>query len=122
MKLISWNVNGIRAALKKGFLDFVEAESPDVLLLQEVKFDTETECIDLCGETGGCYWSTYNPGSGDCRLLQTCSSFDATANVTSNYKKCAAGTRKVDEKIIDRSCSAFCQHFRIFLYPTGTEQ
>lgn len=37
MKLISWNVNGIRAVLKKGFLDFLDAEKPDVILLQEVK-------------------------------------------------------------------------------------
>ncbi|MDD4200332.1 MAG: exodeoxyribonuclease III [Eubacteriales bacterium] len=37
MKLISWNVNGIRAAMKKGFLDFVKAESPDILCVQETK-------------------------------------------------------------------------------------
>jgi len=37
MKLISWNVNGIRAALQKGFDDFVREHEPDVLLLQEVK-------------------------------------------------------------------------------------
>ena len=37
MKIISWNVNGIRACVKKGFLDFVEKEKPDVLCLQETK-------------------------------------------------------------------------------------
>jgi exodeoxyribonuclease III len=37
MKLISWNVNGIRAALKKGFADFVKKENPDVLCIQETK-------------------------------------------------------------------------------------
>lgn len=37
MKLISWNVNGIRAVLKKGFLQFIEKENPDILCLQEVK-------------------------------------------------------------------------------------
>lgn len=41
MKLISWNVNGIRAVLKKGFLDFVAAEHPDVLCLQETKASPE---------------------------------------------------------------------------------
>lgn len=41
LKLISWNVNGIRACLKKGFLDFVEAEKPDILCLQEIKADQE---------------------------------------------------------------------------------
>lgn len=37
MRLISWNINGIRAAIGKGFFDFVDSYSPDVLLLQEVK-------------------------------------------------------------------------------------
>ncbi len=37
MKLISWNVNGIRAILKKGFLDFAKKEKPDILCLQEIK-------------------------------------------------------------------------------------
>lgn len=37
MKLISWNVNGFRAILKKGFLDFVEKEKADVICLQETK-------------------------------------------------------------------------------------
>lgn len=37
MRLISWNVNGIRAVQKKGFGEFVEAAQPDLLLLQEVK-------------------------------------------------------------------------------------
>ncbi|MEG0829580.1 MAG: exodeoxyribonuclease III [Anaerovoracaceae bacterium] len=36
-KLISWNVNGIRACMKKGFLDFVKEEVPDVLCIQETK-------------------------------------------------------------------------------------
>ena len=37
MKLISWNVNGLRAVLKKNFLEFLDAEQPDVLCLQETK-------------------------------------------------------------------------------------
>ncbi|MFX0117457.1 MAG: exodeoxyribonuclease III, partial [Candidatus Hodarchaeota archaeon] len=37
LKLISWNINGMRAALKKGFLEWVEATSPDILGLQEIK-------------------------------------------------------------------------------------
>ena len=37
MRLISWNVNGIRAVHKKGFLEWFEAEQPDVLCLQETK-------------------------------------------------------------------------------------
>ena len=41
MKIISWNVNGIRAVLKKGFLDFVKKENPDILCIQETKAHPE---------------------------------------------------------------------------------
>lgn len=37
IRLISWNVNGIRAAEKKGFLDWLAKEKPDVVCLQETK-------------------------------------------------------------------------------------
>lgn len=36
-RIISYNVNGIRAAMKKGFLDWLNASNPDVLCLQEIK-------------------------------------------------------------------------------------
>jgi len=42
MKICSWNVNGIRAVLQKGFLDWVSKEKPDIICLQEVKaFETQ---------------------------------------------------------------------------------
>src|SRR5450432_2047794 len=37
MKIISWNVNGVRSALKKGLLEFVEKSDADVICLQETK-------------------------------------------------------------------------------------
>ena len=37
MKIISWNINGYRAVLKKGFADFINSAKPDILALQEVK-------------------------------------------------------------------------------------
>lgn len=37
MKIVSWNVNGIRAAAKKGLPEFIQAYKPDVLCLQETK-------------------------------------------------------------------------------------
>ena len=37
MKLFSWNVNGVRAIEKKGFLNWLSSESPDVLCIQETK-------------------------------------------------------------------------------------
>lgn len=41
MKIISYNVNGIRAALRKGFLEWLQAADPDVLCLQETKATPE---------------------------------------------------------------------------------
>ena len=73
----------------------------DGTLLSEETFDSESECVDLCGGTDGCYWSTYEPATGNCRLLQTCSSFDSAVNITSNYKKCAAGNEGVLETPTD---------------------
>lgn len=40
-RIVSWNVNGIRAAYKKGLLDFVQTEQPDILCLQETKAHPE---------------------------------------------------------------------------------
>jgi len=58
VKLISWNVNGIRAAWKKGLPEFVAAENPDVLCLQETKIQLEQltpELTDLPGYRS--HWS-----------------------------------------------------------------
>ena len=40
-RIVSWNVNGVRAAFKKGLLNFLSRESPDVLCLQEIKATPE---------------------------------------------------------------------------------
>lgn len=45
MKIISYNVNGIRAAMQKGFVEWLSNANPDVLCLQEVK--AELEQVDL---------------------------------------------------------------------------
>jgi len=45
MKIISYNVNGIRAALKKGFLEWLQVTNPDILCLQETK--AHKEQLDL---------------------------------------------------------------------------
>ena len=37
MRITTWNVNGIRAAIRKGFAEIIEQVSPDILLLQEVR-------------------------------------------------------------------------------------
>ena len=45
MKIISYNVNGIRAALKKGFIDWLISADPDVICLQEIK--AQEDQLDL---------------------------------------------------------------------------
>ena len=41
MKLVSWNVNGLRACVGKGFFEFLAAENPDMMCLQETKLQPE---------------------------------------------------------------------------------
>jgi len=41
MKIITYNVNGIRAAVKKGFLDWLKSENPDIICIQETKAQNE---------------------------------------------------------------------------------
>ncbi|MEO9478254.1 MAG: exodeoxyribonuclease III [Maribacter dokdonensis] len=52
MKIISYNVNGIRAAIRKGFLDWLVAVSPDVVCLQEIKANEEQLDLTLFEEAG----------------------------------------------------------------------
>lgn len=47
MKLISWNVNGIRSVIQKGFMDWFSEESPDILCLQETKISHGQITLDL---------------------------------------------------------------------------
>jgi exodeoxyribonuclease-3 len=52
IKILSWNVNGIRAVLKKGLLDWLAEESPDILCLQETKASPEqltSELLEIPG-------------------------------------------------------------------------
>ena len=55
MKLISWNVNGLRAVLGKGFLDYFKAADADVFCLQEIKLSSGQ--LDLPLEGYHCYYN-----------------------------------------------------------------
>ena len=57
MKIISWNVNGIRAVMKKGFHDFVEKENPDILCVQETKANKE-QVDELMHDYEHHYWNS----------------------------------------------------------------
>lgn len=49
MKLISWNVNGIRACVQKGFLDYFKTQDADIFCLQETKLQQGQIDLDLDG-------------------------------------------------------------------------
>lgn len=55
MKLISWNVNGLRACMKKGFEDFFREADADIFCVQETKLQEGQ--IDFCPEGYECYWN-----------------------------------------------------------------
>ena len=57
MRIISYNINGIRAAIRKEFLEWLKRESPDVICLQEIKANTdqfETSAFEDLGYY--CFW------------------------------------------------------------------
>jgi len=58
MELLSWNVNGMRSIARKGFLDWLRHQSPDILCLQETKSRPEQLIIDLIEPEG--YFTYWN--------------------------------------------------------------
>lgn len=56
MKLISWNVNGLRACMGKGFMDVIEREQPDAVCLQETKMLREQADFEFPGYHE--YWNS----------------------------------------------------------------
>jgi exodeoxyribonuclease-3 len=74
VKLISWNVNGLRAVLRKNFLEYLEQEKPDVLCLQETKchpddieqlwpvaYTTYWNCAEKKGYSGSAIFTRSRP-------------------------------------------------------------
>lgn len=73
LNIYTWNINGIRAAVRKGFNDFLESEKPDILFLQEIKIagkDIEKNGLDFDGYKT--YWNpAERPGySGTATLVK----------------------------------------------------
>ncbi|MBT3261475.1 exodeoxyribonuclease III [bacterium] len=73
MKIISWNVNGIRACVNKGFLDYLQSEEPDILCLQESKAQIEQLSDHILNPSGyfGIWHSAQKKGySGVATLIK----------------------------------------------------
>ncbi len=62
LKLVSWNVNGLRACMGKGFSQFLEEEAPDVICLQETKMQKEQADFDFPGYFE--YWNSATARKG----------------------------------------------------------
>src|SRR5699024_4410281 len=58
MDIISYNVNGIRAAMRKGIIEWLKQASPDVICFQEIKARSEQFNVEKFKEAGYpyCYW------------------------------------------------------------------
>ena len=56
MKLISWNVNGLRACVDKGFLEFFQAVDADIFCVQETKMQPGQLTLELQGYHQ--YWNS----------------------------------------------------------------
>ncbi len=71
MKIFSWNVNGIRASIRKGFAEFLKKHQPDIFFLQEIKIsrqDIEKERIEFEGYQA--YWNpAQRPGYSGTAIL-----------------------------------------------------
>ncbi|MCL2415707.1 MAG: exodeoxyribonuclease III [Defluviitaleaceae bacterium] len=60
MKIISWNVNGLRAAFHKGFADYIIKAKPNIVMLQEVKISVlPAEFTEFCRNQG--FTISHNP-------------------------------------------------------------
>ncbi len=57
MKLVSWNVNGLRSILRRNFLEYLQAEEPDILCLQETRTGPD-DVEQLWPSSYTTYWNT----------------------------------------------------------------
>lgn len=65
LKIISWNVNGVRAGIRKGLLEWLYAEKPDVLCLQETKAHPEQLSEEILKPNGyHSYWHSASVKKG----------------------------------------------------------
>ena len=58
MKLISWNVNGLRACINKGFIDFFNSIDADIFSIQETKMQEDQISIDIASLGENQYWNS----------------------------------------------------------------
>ena len=110
MELISWNVNGIRAVMKKGFEAFLDSSDPDVLCLQEIKVhnDDLPEGIRTVGSEAG-YTGLWNGAERK--------GYSGTATL-SKVEPLSYETRIGDDRFDDEGRFQFIEYDDFFLINT----
>ncbi|MEL0455017.1 exodeoxyribonuclease III [Flavobacteriaceae bacterium SZ-1-7] len=114
MKIISYNVNGIRAAINKGFIDWLKAANPDVICLQEIKALKEQLDLNLFEDAGYKYqywFSAQKKGYSGVAIL---------SKIEPNYVEYGTGIDSMDSE--GRNLRADFDGFSVMsLYlPSGT--
>lgn len=113
MKVISYNVNGIRSALNKGFITFLQEENPDIVCLQEIKaneVDIDQSLFEALGYH--CYWfSAQKKGYSGVGIL-------------SKHKPVSV-TKGIQHELFDFEGRVITLHFSTFsvmscYFPSGT--
>lgn len=91
IKILSWNVNGIRAVQKKGFLEWLARENPDILGVQETKAKPEQLDMFLMNPQGyhTCWNSAVRPGYSGVALFTK----EKPLSITNGF-----GIKKFDEE------------------------
>lgn len=84
MKIISWNVNGIRSCVNKGFVDFVKNVNPDIICLQETKSDEISVNLTLVGYER--YWNpAEKKGYSGTAIYTKCKALDALWGIDNSF-------------------------------------
>jgi exodeoxyribonuclease-3 len=92
MKLVSWNVNGLRAVAKKGFLEWLYETSPDVLGLQEIKAEEEQLPEEIRTPVG--YYGYFS----SCRIKKGYSGVALYSKTKPDKVECGMGIKKFDDE------------------------
>ena len=88
MKIISWNVNGLRSVLNKGFLDFFNKKDADIFCIQETKMQKEQADFDFPGYYE--YWNCAQKKGYSGTLI-------LTKNMTENDNGIVCNTAEIAE-------------------------
>ena len=92
MKMMSWNVNGLRAVTKKGFVEWLYETSPDVLCLQEIKAEAEQLSEEARNPRG--YFSYFS----SCRIRKGYSGVALYSKIKPDLVEYGIGIKKFDDE------------------------